>query len=185
MLLFGEKNTPRIILQRISFRFQPFFIGNFHKVKIDKTDDSHAILPEFYDWFWFTNISSFRKFPHVIERSHTLTDAFCKKGALRNFVKFTGKHLCQSLFFDKVAGLRPATLLKKNLWRRWFPVNFTKFLRPPFSWNTFGRLLLPIRQCTQYLLADLFKLIKEVLKRKHQFLQEIARFLWLRVPPLQ
>ena len=179
MLLFGEKNTPRIILQRISFRFQPFFIGNFHKVKIDKTDDSHAILPEFYDWFWFTNISSFRKFPHVIERFHTLTDVFCKKGALR------GKYLCQSLFFDKVAGLRPATLLKKNLWRRWFPVNFTKFLRPPFSWNTFGRLLLPIRQCTQYLLADLFKLIKEVLKRKHQFLQEIARFLWLRVPPLQ
>ena len=29
-----------------------------------------------------------------------------KKGVLRNFVKFTGKHLCQSLFFNKVAGLR-------------------------------------------------------------------------------
>ena len=27
-----------------------------------------------------------------------------KKGALRNFAKFTGKHLCQSLFFNKVAG---------------------------------------------------------------------------------
>ena len=25
-----------------------------------------------------------------------------KKGILRNFTKFTGKHLCQSLFFDKV-----------------------------------------------------------------------------------
>ena len=30
-----------------------------------------------------------------------------KKGVLRNFAKFTGKHLCQSLFFNKVAGLRP------------------------------------------------------------------------------
>ena len=30
-----------------------------------------------------------------------------KKGVLRHFVKFTGKHLCQSLFFNKVAGLRP------------------------------------------------------------------------------
>ena len=49
---------------------------------------------------------------------------------LRNFVKFTGKHLCQSLFFNKVAGLRPATLLKKRLWHRCFPVNFAKFLRP-------------------------------------------------------
>ena len=28
-----------------------------------------------------------------------------KKGVLRNFTKFTGKHLCQSLFFNKVAGL--------------------------------------------------------------------------------
>ena len=27
------------------------------------------------------------------------------KGVLRNFTKFTGKHLCQSLFLDEVAGL--------------------------------------------------------------------------------
>ena len=26
-----------------------------------------------------------------------------KKGVLRNFAKFTGKHLCQSLFFNKIA----------------------------------------------------------------------------------
>ena len=28
---------------------------------------------------------------------------FCEKGVLRNFAKFTGKHLCQSLFFNNVA----------------------------------------------------------------------------------
>ena len=33
------------------------------------------------------------------------------RGVLRNFTKFTGKHLRQSLLFSKVAGLRPATLL--------------------------------------------------------------------------
>ena len=32
-------------------------------------------------------------------------EVFCKKGVLRNFAKFTGKHLCQSLSFNKVAGL--------------------------------------------------------------------------------
>ena len=32
-------------------------------------------------------------------------DVFCKKGVLRKFSKFTGKHLCQSLFFNKVGGL--------------------------------------------------------------------------------
>ena len=30
-----------------------------------------------------------------------------KKVVLRNFSKFTGKHLCQSLFFNKAAGLVP------------------------------------------------------------------------------
>ena len=31
---------------------------------------------------------------------------YLRKGVLRNFAKFTGKHLCQSLFFNKVAGVR-------------------------------------------------------------------------------
>ena len=30
---------------------------------------------------------------------------FCKKDVLRNVAKFSGKHLCQRLFFNKVAGL--------------------------------------------------------------------------------
>ena len=38
------------------------------------------------------------------------------KGVLRNFTKFTGKHLRQSLFFNKVAGLRPKnTFLTEHL----------------------------------------------------------------------
>ena len=41
---------------------------------------------------------------------------FCKKGVLRNFAKFTGKHLCLSLFFNET----------------------------PFLQNTSGRLLLTI-----------------------------------------
>ena len=36
----------------------------------------------------------------------------CKKHVLRNFAKFTGKHLCQSIFLNEFAGVRPATLLK-------------------------------------------------------------------------
>ena len=54
-----------------------------------------------------------------------------KKGVLENFTKFTVKHLYQRFFFNKVAGLRPATLLKKSL-AQCFPVNFPKFLRTPF-----------------------------------------------------
>ena len=32
----------------------------------------------------------------------------------------------------------------KRLWHRCFPVNFAKFVRTPFSQNTYGRLLLPV-----------------------------------------
>ena len=37
-----------------------------------------------------------------------------KIGVLRNFTIFTGKYLCQNLLFNKVPGLRPTTLLKRN-----------------------------------------------------------------------
>ena len=57
---------------------------------------------------------------------------FVNKVVLRNLAKFTGKHMCQGLFFGKVTGLWPATLLKKRLWHRCFPVNFVKFLQTPF-----------------------------------------------------
>ena len=49
-----------------------------------------------------------------------------------DFENFTGKDLCQSLFLNKVTGLTPATLLKKRLWYRCFPVNFGKFLKNTF-----------------------------------------------------
>ena len=63
-------------------------------------------------------------------------EVFYKKGALKNVAKFTEKHLCQSLFFNKVAGLRPAAFLKKKLWHRCFPVNFSTFKEHLFSQNT-------------------------------------------------
>ena len=33
-------------------------------------------------------------------------EVFFKKDVLKNFANFTGKHLCWSLFFDKVTGLK-------------------------------------------------------------------------------
>ena len=61
-------------------------------------------------------------------------DVFCKKGVLKNFTKFAGKHLCQNLFFNKVAGLRPETcnFIEKIIRHRDFSVNFAKFLRTTF-----------------------------------------------------
>ena len=70
---------------------------------------------------------------------------FCKKRCSKvNFTKFAEKDLCESLFFNKVGNLRPATLLKKRLWYRCFPVNFVKFLRTPFIMEHLWWLLLSI-----------------------------------------
>ena len=43
------------------------------------------------------------------------------------FLKISGKQLCQSLFFNNVAGFCTATLLKRGS-RAGKPMNFVKFL---------------------------------------------------------
>ena len=40
----------------------------------------------------------------TLKRTEAVVRMCFVKGVLRNFAKFTGKHLCQSLFFNKVAG---------------------------------------------------------------------------------
>ena len=70
-------------------------------------------------------------------------DAY-EKGALKNFAKFTEKHLCQSLFFNKLAGFR----------HRCFPVNFATLLRTGFLQNTSGQLpmlYLPSTESIRYI----------------------------------
>ena len=52
---------------------------------------------------------------HTLYKQKQPPEVFYKKSVLRDFTKFTGKHLCQSLSFNKVAGLSSATLLKKRL----------------------------------------------------------------------
>ena len=77
----------------------------------------------------------------VVQRS-SCPEVFYAKGVLKHFAKFAGKSLCQSLFFNKVVDLRPATLLKKRLWRRCFPVDFATFLWTPSLQNSSGCFLI-------------------------------------------
>ena len=97
---------------------------------------------------------------------------FCKKGVLRNFTKFTGKHLCQSLFFN---GLRPGTLVKKRLCYRCFPVNFVKFLRTSFLTEHLWWLLLK-KTCTEKALATSWShTVKPCSRRKTDILEAYPR----------
>ena len=66
---------------------------------------------------------------------------FCEKVFLE-FSQNSQENTCARVFFNKVTGLRAATLLKKRLLHRCFPVNFAKFLRAPFLIKHHCRLLL-------------------------------------------
>ena len=61
-------------------------------------------------------------------------EVICRKVALKNFTKFREKRLCQSLFFNKVAGKNETLVQVFSC----FLVNFVKFLRASFLWNTSG-----------------------------------------------
>ena len=61
----------------------------------------------------------------ILTHGSSEPEVFCKKGVLKTFAKFTGKHLCQSLFLNT----GPATLLKRRLWHSCFPVKFAELLR--------------------------------------------------------
>ena len=59
----------------------------------EKLEDGSLLAGEYLDCFG--------KMLRNKSRS-TRLEVFCRKGVLRNFAKFTGKHLRQSLFFAKV-----------------------------------------------------------------------------------
>ena len=60
---------------------------------------------------------------------------FVEIGILKNFPKFTGKHLRQSLFCNKIAGLRSATLLKETLAQA-FSYEFCEIFKNTFFHET-------------------------------------------------
>ena len=89
---------------------------------------------------------------------------FWKKGVLRNF-KINRKTPVPESLFNTVAGLTPATLLKKRLWLMCFPVNFVKFLRTRFLQNTSGRLLLVFKTPSEITLQNQKTVLSKKLNR--------------------
>ena len=58
-------------------------------------------------------------------------DVFCKKDVLKNFVQFTGKHLYQSLFFNKVAGVA-SNFIKKETRSQVFSCEFCEIFKKTY-----------------------------------------------------
>ena len=66
----------------------------------------------------------------------TRPEVFCIKGALKNFAKFTGKHLCQSPLFNKVAGPQACNFTKKETLEQVFSCEFCEIFKNTFFYRT-------------------------------------------------
>ena len=62
-------------------------------------------------------------------------EMFCKKDVLQNFAKFTGKHLCQSLYFNKVT-VYACNFIKKETLAQVFSCKFSEMSKKKFSYRT-------------------------------------------------
>ena len=74
-------------------------------------------------------------FTHWVQVRSSCPDVFCEKGVLRNFEKFTGKHLCQSLFFSKVAGVA-CKFFQKEALAQVFSCEFCEISKNTFFYRT-------------------------------------------------
>ena len=85
------------------------------------------MLSLMFDWDLNTSL--------CINGRSSRVEVFSKTDFPKNLAKFTGKPLCWSLFFNKVVGLRLATLLKKRLCTG-FPSEFCEISQNTFSYRT-------------------------------------------------
>ena len=80
------------IKERLQHGYFPVNVAKFLKTHI---------LKNIFEWLLLLIVT----FAWIYLGRSSRPDVFCKKGVLRNITKLTGKHLCQSIFFNKVAGL--------------------------------------------------------------------------------
>ena len=116
-----------------------------YPLKIDSL--RRAYLTKFF--FWDMEIFMGEKCQNISKRKSSHQRCSIKKGVLRNFIKFTGKHLCQRSFFNKVAGLA-CNFIKKESLTQVFSCEFCEISKNTFLQNTSGRLLLLFPHKTAY-----------------------------------
>ena len=85
----------------------------------------------------YIQIQQWRHKNDVMTSQKQAPEFFHKKGVFKICAKLTGKDLCLSLFFNKVAVPRPKNVIKKETPTQVFSCDFRKNFK-----NTSGRLLL-------------------------------------------
>ena len=85
--------------------------------------------PPLLKWYYL----KIRAQHEIMKNRNSHRERYVRKGVLRNFVKFSGKRMCQSLFFNKVTGLRPCNFIKKEILAEVFSCEFCEISKNTFS----------------------------------------------------
>ena len=67
-----------------------------------------------FDMVPLSTVLTYQLYEKIHLYSSSCPEVFSKKGVLRNFAKFAGKHLCQGLFFNDGVGLSLQLYLKRD-----------------------------------------------------------------------
>ena len=153
--IFSLKNTP----YTLSFRFNSFttasrwaLLINLRQEQSSTFERSPGVLTFENNFGYFFREHCCRYYPEYLISPDTsfsinahflsiwnflhskvlYSEVFCKKGVLRNFAKFTGKHPCQRLFFNKLAGLGVLIGILAQV----FCCEFCKISKNAFSYRT-------------------------------------------------
>ena len=118
----------------------------------------------------------FTLFGILLKQSTSHPEVLCKKGILKNFTKFTGKHLCQSLFLNKIVGQSPVcNPIKKKTMTQVFSCEFCEIFKNTFFkenlWITASVLQFLMRTT----LPELKVVSKNTFFKEHLWLLLLAR----------
>ena len=125
-----------------------YHLYNFKNVKNTQWRSvNFSKVPGFSFFLNCANGTKSRNAPHLLcfstgliqhKYKSSLRRCSVKRGVLKNFAIFHRKTLVLESLFNKVAGLKACSFIKKRLQNRCFSVNIMKFLRIPLLKNICG-----------------------------------------------
>ena len=151
--------SNQITICQISFQ-----IFDIYTREKSKYLNSIRVFPFFISFFCWNEISKKSsikedtrkmencKANHILDRS-SHRRCSVRKDVLRNFAKFTGKHLCQGLF---MSGPKACNFIKKYTLAQVFSCEFFEFLRTPFWQNTRQLDLFRVNRVSDYYAKSIY-----------------------------
>ena len=110
-------------------------------------------------------------------------EGFCKNEVLENFPKLKGKHLCQSLFFNKVAGLKCFLWIfieeRLPFFKNAYIIYRTSLVAASDSFRFPTSNFNKRKTSVKMFLCEFSKILKNIFRQKHLQMTVSCGYLWI------